>query len=160
MGTVKFIDILLVEDNLGDIRLTQEALKDSKVINKINVVTNGLEAGDFLFQRENYQHAPEPDLIILDLNLPKKGGIELLAEIKEDHRLKKIPVIVLTSSKAEADILKSYNLHANCYISKPIDLEKFIRVVLSIEDFWLSIVTLPKQSDKNSVNENCKYSSD
>jgi len=147
MVNIKFIDILLIEDNHGDVLLTQEALKDSKVINKIHIATDGLEASDFLFKRNNFQNALMPDLIILDLNLPKKGGIELLSEIKENDKLKKIPVVILTSSKAEEDIFKSYDLHANCYITKPIDLEKFTQVVLSIENFWLSVVTLPKHFD-------------
>jgi two-component system, chemotaxis family, response regulator Rcp1 len=143
MENFKVIDILLVEDNPGDARLAQEALKDSKVRNKIHVVYDGIEATDFLFKRNNYKNAPSPDLIILDLNLPKKDGREVLAEIKEDDNLKRIPVVVLTTSKAEEDILKSYNLHANCYITKPLDLNKFMEVVKSIEDFWLTIVKLP-----------------
>jgi CheY-like chemotaxis protein len=140
----KFVDILLVEDNPGDIRLTQESLRESILINKIHVVTDGIEASDFLFKREKYKNAPMPDLIILDLNLPKKDGTALLTEIKEDSTLKRIPVVILTSSKAEEDILKAYNHHANCYITKPMDLDKFTKVVSLIEYFWLSVVTLPK----------------
>ncbi len=147
MENIKLVNILLVEDNPGDVLLTQEALKDSKLINKLYVVTDGVEATDFLFKRENYQNVPTPDMIILDLNLPKKDGWAVLTELKDDVCLKKIPVVVLTSSKAEADILKTYTLCANCYITKPIDLGKFIEVVQSTENFWLSIVTLPKQSD-------------
>lgn len=144
MENFKFVDILLVEDNPGDIRLTQESLRESILINKIHVVTDGIEASDFLFKREKYKNAPMPDLIILDLNLPKKDGTALLTEIKEDSTLKRIPVVILTSSKAEEDILKAYNHHANCYITKPMDLDKFTKVVSLIEYFWLSVVTLPK----------------
>ena len=143
MENLKIVDILLVEDNPGDIRLAQEALKDSKIKNKIHVASDGMEATDFLFKREQFKDAPRPDLIILDLNLPKKDGREVLAEIKEDDDLKRIPVVILTISRAEEDILKTYNLHANCYISKPLDLSKFMEVVKSIEDFWLTIVKLP-----------------
>jgi two-component system, chemotaxis family, response regulator Rcp1 len=145
MENLKIIDILLVEDNLGDARLAQEALKDSKVKNTIHVVHDGMEASDFLFKKNKYKGAPRPDLIILDLNLPKKDGRELLAEIKTDDDLKRIPVVILTISKAEEDILKTYNLHANCYITKPLDLNKFLEVVKSIEDFWLTIVKLPNR---------------
>lgn len=143
MENLKIVDILLIEDNPGDARLAQEALKDSKVKNKLHVVSDGIEATDFLFRRNNYKDATRPDLIILDLNLPKKDGREVLAEIKEDEDLKRIPVVILTISKAEEDILKTYNLHANCYITKPLDLDKFMEVVKSIEDFWLTIVKLP-----------------
>lgn len=143
MENFKIVDILLVEDNQGDARLAQEALKDSKVKNKLHVVYDGIEAMDFLLKRNEYKNAIRPDLIILDLNLPKKDGREVLAEIKADEDLKRIPVVILTISKAEEDILKSYNLHANCYITKPLDLDKFMEVVKSIEDFWLTIVMLP-----------------
>jgi len=139
------VKILLVEDNPGDVRLTQEAFKENKVSNSLNVVEDGLEAMAFLSQVDKYTDAPRPDLILLDLNLPKKDGREVLAEIKEDPDLKSIPVVVLTTSKAEEDIIKSYNLHANCYITKPVDLEQFITVVKSIEDFWLTIVKLPSE---------------
>ncbi|MFH0865437.1 MAG: response regulator [Bacteroidota bacterium] len=145
MENLKIIDILLIEDNPGDARLAQESLKDSKVKNKIHIVYDGVQATDFLFRKNDYKDAPRPDLIILDLNLPKKDGREVLAEIKEDDDLKRIPVVILTISKAEEDILKTYNLHANCYITKPLDLNKFMEVVKSIEDFWLTIVKLPNR---------------
>lgn len=137
------VEILLVEDNPGDVRLTKEALKENKLRNRLSVVEDGVEAVAFLHQVDKYAHAPRPDLILLDLNLPRKDGREVLAEIKEDPNLKCIPVIILTTSKAEEDIIKSYNLHANCYITKPVELEQFITVVKSIEDFWLTIVKLP-----------------
>jgi len=143
MENFKIINILLVEDNPGDARLAKEALKEGKVKNQLHIVTDGMEATDFLFKRNKYKDAPDPDLIILDLNLPKKDGREVLAEIKVDENLKRIPVVILTISKAEEDILKTYNLHANCYITKPLDLNKFLEVVKSIEDFWLTIVALP-----------------
>ena len=143
MENFKIIDILLVEDNSGDARLAKEALKEGKVKNQLHIVTDGVEATDFLFKRNDYKDAPSPDLIILDLNLPKKDGREVLAEIKADENLKSIPIVILTTSKAEEDILKAYNLHANCYITKPLDLNKFLEVVKSIEDFWLTIVKLP-----------------
>jgi CheY-like chemotaxis protein len=139
----KMIDILLVEDNPGDARLAQEALKDSKVINTLFHVEDGEEAMKFLHKKGNYVDVPCPDLILLDLNLPKKDGREVLAEIKGHKKFKTIPVVVLTVSKAEEDILKTYDLHANCYISKPIDLDQFLEVVNSIQNFWLSIVKLP-----------------
>src|ERR1041385_7455977 len=138
--------ILLVEDNPGDVRLPMEALKEGKILNEVRVVEDGVEALDFLHRVGKYSDAPRPDLILLDLNLPKKDGREVLAEIKEDEILKKIPVVVLTTSAAERDILRAYNLHANCYITKPVDLEQFMRVVQSIEDFWLTIVKLPQES--------------
>lgn len=141
---VRCIDILLVEDNPGDVRLTKETLKNSKIHNTVNVVTNGDEALAYLYRRDKYLNAVRPDLIFLDLNLPKKGGQEVLAEIKEDPELKHIPIVILTSSKAEEDILKTYNLHANCYVSKPVVLEQFCTVVNTIDSFWLSIVTLPR----------------
>jgi chemotaxis family two-component system response regulator Rcp1 len=141
--TVKPVEILLVEDNEADVRLTREALKENKVANNLYVVGDGEEAIAFLRQKGKYADAPRPDLILLDLNLPKKDGREVLAEIKVDDELKRIPVVVLTISKAEEDILKSYNLHANCYITKPIDLNQFMKVVQSIEDFWLALVKLP-----------------
>jgi CheY-like chemotaxis protein len=141
--TLEPIDILLVEDNPGDVRLTQEVLKESKVGNTLMVVSNGDEALACLRKQGNYQNARRPGLILLDLNLPKKNGHEVLLHIKEDADLRRIPVVVLTSSKAEEDILKTYNLHANCFITKPVDLDQFIQVVRSIEDFWLAIVRLP-----------------
>ncbi len=142
-GYVKSIDILLVEDNPGDARLAIEALKDTKIKNQLHVVSDGEEASDFLYHKGKYHDAPRPDLILLDLNLPKKDGRELLAEIKNDPSLKRIPVVILTTSKAEEDIIKTYNLNANCYITKPLDLDQFMKVVHSIEEFWLTIVTLP-----------------
>jgi len=137
------IEILLVEDNPGDSRLAKEALKESKLINNLSIAEDGVEAMNFLYKKGKYSNAPRPDLVILDLNLPKKDGREVLAEIKNDDNLKRIPVVILTISKAEEDILKTYNLHANCFITKPLDLNQFIKVVKSIEDFWLTIVKLP-----------------
>ena len=137
------INILLVEDNPGDIRLTLEALKEAKVRNKLHVVEDGVEAMAFLRHEGEYAKVPHPDLILLDLNLPKKDGREVLAEVKSDEDLRRIPVVVLTISEAEEDVLKTYNLHANCYITKPVNLDKFLKVVKSIEDFWLTIVKLP-----------------
>jgi CheY-like chemotaxis protein len=137
------IEILLVEDNPGDARLAIEALKESKLKNNLYVAEDGVEAMNFLYKTGKYSKMPRPDLVILDLNLPKKDGREVLAEIKNDDDLKRIPVVILTISKAEEDILKSYNLHANCYVTKPLDLDQFMKVVRSIEDFWLTIVKLP-----------------
>ncbi|MCH5375958.1 MAG: response regulator, partial [Planctomycetes bacterium] len=131
------------EDNQGDARLAAESLRDSKIRNTLHHVVDGEEAMDFLYRRGPYASAPRPDLILLDLNLPRKDGREVLAEIKSDNRLKRIPVVILTVSSAEEDILRTYNLHANCYITKPIDLDQFLKVVKSIEDFWLTIVKLP-----------------
>lgn len=139
----KMIDILLVEDNPGDVRLAQEALKESKVRNKLFIVEDGVEAMMFLRQQGKYKDAPRPDLILLDLNLPRKSGREVLTEVKTDENLKRIPVVVLTVSKAEEDIIKCYDHHANCYITKPLDFNQFIEVTKSIEDFWLNIVRLP-----------------
>ncbi len=136
------IEILLVEDNPGDVRLTIEALRESKVRNNLQVASDGVQALD----RLRTAGAIRPDLILLDLNLPKKDGREVLGEIKADPTLKTIPVVILTTSSAEQDVLKSYELQANCYITKPVDLEQFITVVKSIEDFWLTIVTLPHSS--------------
>jgi two-component system, chemotaxis family, response regulator Rcp1 len=138
------IEILLVEDNIGDIRLTQEAFKEGKVRNNMAIVMDGVEAMEYLRKQGKHTDAKRPDVILLDLNLPKKDGREVLAEIKIDPSLKRIPVIVLTTSKAEEDILRSYDLHANCYIQKPVDFGQFIEVIISIEHFWLSIVTIPK----------------
>lgn len=140
------IEVLLVEDNPGDIRLTEEAFKEGKVRNNLHSVMDGVEAMKFLRQEGQYADKPRPDLILLDLNLPKKDGREVLEEIKEDKELKRIPVVVLTTSQAEKDILKSYDLHANCYITKPVDLDQFIDIVNTIEDFWLTIVKLPPES--------------
>ena len=139
----KAIDILLVEDNPGDVRLAQEALKESKVKNKLFVVEDGVEAMAFLRQQGKYASAPRPDLILLDLNLPRKSGREVLAEVKTDENLKRIPVVVLTVSRAEEDVAKCYNHHANCYITKPLDFNQFMEVTKSIEEFWLTIVKLP-----------------
>jgi len=140
---LKPIEILLVEDNPGDADLAREALEGGKIKNNLFVVTDGEAALDFLYKAGPYADMPRPDLILLDLNLPRKDGREVLADIKAHKDLKRIPVVILTTSKSEEDILRSYNLHANCYITKPIDLSQFIRVVRCIEDFWLSIVVLP-----------------
>ena len=137
------VEILLVEDNPGDVRLTQEALKEGKVYNNLHWAKDGVEALEFLKRQGKHAKAPRPDIILLDLNLPKKDGREVLAVIKNDADLKHIPVVVLTTSVAEEDVLKSYSLHANCYVTKPVDLEKFIQVVQSIDRFWLTVVTLP-----------------
>jgi len=141
------IEILLVEDNPGDVRLTKEALKEGRFANLINVAVDGFEAMAFLRREGKYANASRPDLILLDLNLPKKNGREVLAEIKADSNLKRIPVVVLTSSQAEKDIVATYNLHANCYITKPVDFEQFICVVRSIEDFWFAVVKLPPRGE-------------
>ena len=140
--TVRPFEILLVEDNPGDVRLTREALKDSAAIN-LHVVQDGEKALAFLRQVGQYAEAPRPDLILLDLNLPRKNGREVLAEIKEDPSLKRIPIVILTTSQAEEDVLRMYDLHANCYVTKPVDLDQFIKVVQTIEEFWLTIVKLP-----------------
>ncbi|HET7392319.1 MAG TPA: response regulator [Candidatus Binatia bacterium] len=137
------IQVLLVEDNPGDVRLTKEALKEGKLLNQLTVVGDGVEALSFLRKEGIYADALQPELILLDLNLPKKDGREVLAEIKADPNLRRIPVVVLTTSSSEEDILKIYDLHANCYITKPVDLEQFMGVVKSIEDFWVSVVKLP-----------------
>jgi chemotaxis family two-component system response regulator Rcp1 len=137
------VEILLVEDNPGDVDLAQEILENSKIRNTLSVVGDGVEAIAFLRRTGKYTGATRPDLILLDLNLPRKDGREVLSEIKADDDLKRIPVVVMTTSQAEQDILESYNLHANCYITKPVDLHKFIRVVRAIEEFWLTIVKLP-----------------
>jgi chemotaxis family two-component system response regulator Rcp1 len=142
------IEILLVEDNPGDVDLTREALESGKIKNLLHVAVNGEEAMAFLRRKGKHTHAPRPDLVLLDLNLPRMDGREVLNEIKSDDDLKRIPVVVLTSSKAEEDILKVYNLHANCYITKPIDLLQFLKVVHVIEDFWFTIVKLPPKEDK------------
>ena len=144
----KPIEILLVEDNPGDVRLTQEALRDGKVRNSMHVAADGVEALAFLRREGKFADARRPDVILLDLNLPKKDGREVLAEIKTDPDLRRIPVVVLTTSEAEEDILRAYNLYANAYVAKPVDLDKFIAVVKSIEDFWLEIVKLPPDDAK------------
>lgn len=145
MNVVKVIEILLVEDNPGDIRLTQEALKEGRILNHLHVVEDGEQAIAFLNQMEPYSQAPLPDLILLDLNLPRRNGLEVLGMIKSNEALKHIPVVVFTTSQAEEDIMSAYNLYANCYITKPIDLEQFINSVKSIEDFWLTIARLPQE---------------
>jgi chemotaxis family two-component system response regulator Rcp1 len=147
---IKSIEILLVEDSEGDARLAREALKESKVMNNVHHVMDGVEAMNFLRQKGKYINVPRPDIILLDLNLPRKDGREVLAEIKNDTDLKRIPVVILTISSDEEDILKTYNLHVNCFITKPIDLTQFLKVVHSIEDFWLSIVKLPPNGIKKS----------
>jgi two-component system, chemotaxis family, response regulator Rcp1 len=139
----KPIEILLVEDNPGDVRLTQEVLRDSKIHNHMSVAPDGQEAMEFLYRKGRYAGAVRPDVILLDLNLPCKDGREVLAEIKQSPELRTIPIVILTTSAAEADILKTYNLHANCYIVKPVDLPQFVNVVKYIQDFWLTIVKLP-----------------
>ena len=137
------IDILLVEDNPGDERLTREALREGKVYHNLHWVKDGVEAMAFLRREGKYAAVPRPDIVLLDLNLPKKDGREVLQEIKNDDALKRIPVVILTTSKAEEDVMRTYNLHANCYVTKPVDLEKFIVFVKSIDAFWLTVVTLP-----------------
>ena len=143
MNQVRPIDILLVEDNPADVRLTREALLEARVLNSLYVVGDGMEALDFLRKRPPYASSPSPDLVLLDLNLPKKDGREILAEMKQDQDWKRIPVVVLTTSRAEEDIVRSYNLHANAYVTKPMDLNQFLRVIRVIEEFWLAVVTLP-----------------
>jgi chemotaxis family two-component system response regulator Rcp1 len=141
----ELVRLLLVEDNAGDVRLTQEAFKDAKVHLDLHVVSDGVEAMDFLHRRGRYVDSPRPDLILLDLNLPRKDGREVLTEIKTDPLLKTIPVVILTTSGSDVDIERSYQLNANCYVSKPVDLEQFLSVVRSIDDFWLSAVRFPKE---------------
>jgi two-component system, chemotaxis family, response regulator Rcp1 len=139
------IDILLVEDNPGDVRLTREILKDGRLRNNLFVCGDGEDALDFLRRRGKHANATRPDLVLLDLNLPRKSGREVLAEVKDDPDLKAIPIVILTTSSAEYDVLQSYNLHANCYITKPVDLAQFIKIVHEICDFWFEIVKLPPQ---------------
>ena len=141
--TAKPIEVLLVEDNPGDVRLTREALKAGKVWSSLHVVADGVEALAFVRQQGVYTNAPRPDIILLDLNLPKIDGREVLSNLKADPNLKRIPVVILTTSQAEEDILKAYNLNANCYITKPVDFDQFLKVVRVIEEFWLTIVKLP-----------------
>ncbi len=141
--TGKPVHILLVEDNPGDVRLTKETLRDAKVLVNLDVVGDGVEAMAFLLQKGKYAKAQRPDLILLDLNLPKKDGREVLAEVKEDPSLRRIPIVVLTISNSEEDILKSYNLHANAYVTKPLGLEQFAKITKAIEDFWFTVVKLP-----------------
>ena len=144
---IRPVEILLVEDNPGDVRLTKEAMKEAKIINNLNVVEDGVEALAYLRKKGKFKGATRPDLILLDLNLPKKNGREVLAEIKQDINLKQIPVVILTVSKAEEDVIKTYELHANCFITKPVDMDQFIKVVKSLENFWFSIVKLPPNKD-------------
>jgi len=139
------VEILLVEDNPGDVGLTRETLKDSKLLNHMSVVDDGVEAMAFLRLEGKYAKATRPDLILLDLNLPRKDGREVLAEIKTDEQLRRIPVVVLTTSSAEQDILQMYDLHANCFITKPVNLDQFTAVVKAIEEFWFTIVKLPPE---------------
>jgi two-component system, chemotaxis family, response regulator Rcp1 len=139
------IELLLVEDNEPDVRLTQEALKSAKVRNRLSVAVDGVEAGEFLYRKGRFAGAPRPDLILLDLNLPRKDGRQLLMEIKTDASLRRIPVVVLTTSRNEDDIQRAYDLHANCYITKPVDFNQFTEVVRSIEDFWLTVARLPEE---------------
>jgi CheY-like chemotaxis protein len=141
------IDILIVEDNAGEARLIREVLNDNKLFGSLHIAKDGVEALDFLHKKGKFRSMPAPDLIILDLNLPRIDGREVLAEIKNDKELKHIPIVIMTISQAEEDILRSYNLHANCYITKSIDLNQFSRVIKSIEDFWFSIVKLPPKLD-------------
>ncbi|MGB9978407.1 response regulator [Methanobacterium sp.] len=144
--TAKQIEILLVEDNEGDVGLVEEVFHEAKIMNNLNVAEDGEEAILFLRREGKFSNVPSPDIILLDLNLPGKDGREVLKEIKEDDELKRIPVVILTTSKAEEDILKSYNLHANSYITKPVDFDQFIKVIKSIENFWLDIVKLPSKT--------------
>lgn len=144
-GVLKEITILLVEDNPGDVRLVQEIFREGRICNSLEIARDGVEAMEYLRQEGKYHHALRPDLILLDLNLPRKNGSEVLAEIKADERLRRIPVVVLTASQAEEDIFRAYNHHANCYLTKPIDLDQFISVVQAIKSFWLSIVQLPEE---------------
>ena len=143
LAKIRPIEILLADDSPGDVRLTREALKEAKVANNLHVVGDGLEALAFLRLEGKFAGMPRPDLLLLDLNMPKKDGREVLKEVKSDSDLRLIPIVVLTTSAAEEDILRSYNLHANCFVTKPVDLDQFLRVVKSIEDFWLTIVRLP-----------------
>ena len=142
------VEILLVEDNPGDVRLTAEALQEGKVWNRLSVAPDGVEALAFLRREGTHVAAPRPDVILLDLNLPKKDGRQVLAEIKSDTDLRRIPVVILTTSKAEEDIVKTYDLHANCYITKPVDLVQFLSVVHAVEDFWLCVVKLPAVAER------------
>ena len=140
----RLIEILMVEDNPGDVRLTREPMKEGKISNRLSVVGDGVEALEFLRRQGRFAEAPRPDLILLDLNLPRKDGREVLAEVKSDPALRTIPVVVLTTSHADEDVIRAYNLHANCYITKPVDFNQFMKVVQQIDDFWVNLVTLPK----------------
>jgi CheY-like chemotaxis protein len=143
MESVRVVDVLLVEDDPGDVLMTQEAFADHKVHNRLHVVSDGVEAMAFLRKEGSYADVPSPDLILLDLNLPKMDGREVLAAIKEDEKLRAIPVVILTTSEAEEDVLRSYSLHANAYVTKPVDFERFIEVVKRIDDFFVTVVRLP-----------------
>ena len=143
---MKVVDLLLVEDNPGDVRLTEEALRDAGMPVNLSVATDGVEAVDFLHRRGKYKNAPRPDLILLDLNLPKKNGPEVLSDIKSDPDLKRIPVLVMTTSSEPGDIQKAYSLNANCYITKPVDLMQFMKVAKSVQEFWFTMVKLPPKS--------------
>jgi two-component system, chemotaxis family, response regulator Rcp1 len=145
------VEILLVEDSPSDTDLTVEALREAKVRNHLSLVEDGVQAMEFLRRRGRFSRAPRPDLIMLDLNLPRKDGREVLAEIKNDPELKAIPVVILTTSKAEQDVLRAYNLHANCYINKPVDFQQFLQVIRSIESFWLFVVTLPPRAQTRAL---------
>ena len=144
-NNTRSIQILLVEDNPGDARLTIEAMREAKVRNKIHIVEDGVQAMQFLRREGTYAEARRPDLILLDLNLPKKDGREVLAEVKADPALRRIPVVVLTTSSADEDVLRAYDLHANCYVTKPVDLTQFMKIVSQIEEFWVKVVILPKE---------------
>ena len=150
--TVQPIQILLVEDSAADVRLTREALKEAKIVNTLHVVPDGVAAMDFLRKQGPYAASPRPDLILLDLNLPKMDGREVLAEVKKDEDLKRIPVVVLTTSQAEEDVVRTYNLHANAYVTKPVDLKQFLSVIRAIEEFWLAVVTLPPANGNGRRN--------
>ena len=147
MTALRPAEILLVEDNPGDARLTMEALREGRVRNNLYHVKDGVEAMAFLNREEPFAEAPMPDLILLDLNMPRKDGRDVLSEIRQDRRLELIPFVVLTTSEAEQDIVKSYKLHPNCYVTKPVDLEKFLGIIRTIEDFWLTVVALPRRSE-------------
>jgi chemotaxis family two-component system response regulator Rcp1 len=140
---IRTIDILMVEDDPGDVRLTREALKGSKVLHSLNVVEDGVAALDYLRKVGPYAQAVRPDIVLLDLNLPRKDGREVLSAMKQDAALRAIPVVILTTSQDEEDVLRAYNLNANCYVTKPVDFDQFMRIVRTIEDFWLNVVTLP-----------------
>ena len=143
VDSTRSIEILLVEDNPGDARLTLEAMREAKVQNRMHVVEDGVEAMEFLRRQGRFADAPRPDLILLDLNLPRKDGRAVLAEVKSDPGLKRIPVVILTTSQAEEDVLRAYDLNANCYVTKPLDLEQFMKIVRLIDEFWVNVVTLP-----------------
>jgi two-component system, chemotaxis family, response regulator Rcp1 len=145
------IEVLLVEDNAGDIRLTEEALKEGKVIVNLTVAKDGVEAMEYLQRRNGHANAVRPDLMLLDLNLPKKDGRRVLEEIKSSPELKSIPVVVLTTSEADSDILTTYGLHANCYITKPVDMDRFVEIVQLLEEFWFTIVKLPSHKNSNTL---------